>query len=464
MKKNDHHRLLFASAVTVFVLSLPKPLFAHAFGQNFSLPIPTWLFFFSGIGVVLLSFALALRSKSEVGSDGKYPSARFMIPPLAHVLLRRTMLMTASAFALAALVSAAFGPRLPSENLGSLTFWVALLIGVPFVSLLLGDVWGRIDPFRRLLMFARIGGRKEFPKGWEHVPASLLVFALFWLELVSNGWGADPRNLPTILCTYAIVTFLGVAMYGARDWYRYGDPLSSLFRMFARLSFVRYERGGVSLGMDRADDEENERIGAGYAAFVVLVLSFTMFDSLRSTELWRDAYHWSFPYFAHFGSYSGHFLMLAMFSVIPIGLFGAFYVAVSVSSEDAIAARGPSSVLGAYANAVVPLAVAYHVSHYLAMFLIDAQYLVPALSDPLGLGWDLFGGAGFVPNIGLLDVRTLWYLEVAIVLIGHVASVRSAYRVARRLDRERPEAHLPMLALAVLYTSIGLSLFVLPMA
>ena len=40
---------------------------------------------------------------------------------------------------------------------------------------------------------------------------------------------------------------------------------------------------------------------------------------------------------------------------------------------------------------IIPIAFGYHFAHYLPNFLVDIQYAFISLTDPLALGWDLFG-------------------------------------------------------------------------
>ena len=42
---------------------------------------------------------------------------------------------------------------------------------------------------------------------------------------------------------------------------------------------------------------------------------------------------------------------------------------------------------------VIGCSVAYHLAHYLSMLLVSGQFIIPLVSDPFGLGWDLFGTA-----------------------------------------------------------------------
>ena len=66
----------------------------------------------------------------------------------------------------------------------------------------------------------------------------------------------------------------------------------------------------------------------------------------------------------------------------------------------------------------MPIALVYAIAHYFSLFVIQGQYMVPLLSDPFGKGWDLFGTAGFRPNIAILGPNTIWYVQVGSARAG----------------------------------------------
>ncbi len=80
-----------------------------------------------------------------------------------------------------------------------------------------------------------------------------------------------------------------------------------------------------------------------------------------------------------------------------------------------------------FAHSLVPIAFAYAFAHYFTLVLFEGQYLISSLSDPFGLGWDLFGTADRRPDFTLLAPATVWYLQVAVVVLGHVAGVVLAH-------------------------------------
>lgn len=119
----------------------------------------------------------------------------------------------------------------------------------------------------------------------------------------------------------------------------------------------------------------------------------------------------------------------------------------------------------AYAYSLLPVALFYHLAHNAMHILMEGGAIVPMLSDPLGTGADYFGTAGM--QIGhLLSDETLWYLQLGLILVGHLVGIVVAHHMSRRLFEERRHATLsliPMLAVMVLISVAGLSLMVLDM-
>ena len=81
-------------------------------------------------------------------------------------------------------------------------------------------------------------------------------------------------------------------------------------------------------------------------------------------------------------------------------------------------------------------------------------------SDPLGRGWNLFGTAGFYPDIGIVDARFTWYVAIGAIVAGHVISIWLAHRLALRelgASLQAAIASVPLTILMVIYTAISLS-------
>jgi hypothetical protein len=107
----------------------------------------------------------------------------------------------------------------------------------------------------------------------------------------------------------------------------------------------------------------------------------------------------------------------------------------------------------------VPIALAYVVAHYFSFFVREIQWVAPLASDPFGFGWDLFGTADVKPDIGVLPPKTIWYTQVAALVVGHVAGLVLAHDRAVELfesPRKAAISQYAMLVLMVVYTVTGL--------
>ena len=118
-----------------------------------------------------------------------------------------------------------------------------------------------------------------------------------------------------------------------------------------------------------------------------------------------------------------------------------------------------------FSYSLIPIALAYNIAHYITLFLIQGQLIITLASDPFGSGWDLFGTVNYSLNISIINARILWFLSVALIVIGHVLAVYLAHRVAIRTFTDRTVAQksqYPMLSLMVVYTVVSLWIIAQP--
>jgi hypothetical protein len=114
---------------------------------------------------------------------------------------------------------------------------------------------------------------------------------------------------------------------------------------------------------------------------------------------------------------------------------------------------------------LIPIAIAYHLAHYLTYLLIQGQLVIRLASDPFGFGWNLFGTARYRPDIGLVGARFAWYTAVSAIVLGHILAVYVAHVIALREYATRRAAlrsQVPMLVLMVGYTMVSLWIIAQP--
>ncbi len=84
------------------------------------------------------------------------------------------------------------------------------------------------------------------------------------------------------------------------------------------------------------------------------------------------------------------------------------------------------------AYAVVPLVAADYLARQLPHFLAHAPRIIPALSDPLDRGWDLFGTAhSSLYGTQLLSADATVIMQMAVVGVGTLAAIGATWRIVQ---------------------------------
>jgi hypothetical protein len=262
-------------------------------------------------------------------------------------------------------------------------------------------------------------------------------------------------------------------VFGHAEWARRGECFSAFFGIVSRFSVVAGAetvdgRVRLSLGWPGAKLAAAEALPISGALFLLLALSSVSFDGLSKTFSWLGL-HGVNPL-----EYPGRSAVMVANSMGLALAFAAlaavFFVAV-FAGERLAGSGGPAKAGGLLVWSIVPIALAYHFSHYLIAFAVNGQYALVALSDPLARGWDLFGTAGLhvAPGIvaGSDSARTIWNLQAMAIIGGHVLAVLAAHLLAGRLHagrRATAASQLPLTLLMVGYTVFGLWLLSTPTA
>jgi polyferredoxin len=99
------------------------------------------------------------------------------------------------------------------------------------------------------------------------------------------------------------------------------------------------------------------------------------------------------------------------------------------------------SLFAGYSTALVPLGLAIWIAFTLSFTLTNISYAWPALSDPFGWGWNLFGtaGMGWTPYLS----GVVPYLQIPVLIVGLVAAVALTLRTAHQ-HGQRSLAALPV--------------------
>ncbi|WP_246677492.1 hypothetical protein [Mesorhizobium sp. B2-3-12] len=449
---------------------LPPPAFAHASDRGHVLLLPTGYYLIGGAFAVAISFlVLALLPPDPLGRFWRRRLPLFTFNDSA-----RTIVSLISFAGFAILITAGlFGSRDPLSNPLPLVIWTLLWAGLTLLQGVFGDLWSWLNPWYgpwRLL--SRLTGRGDvgawrLPQWLGCWPAVVLFFAFAWFELIDPA-PDDPARLAFAAGLYWLFTLIAMLLFGYDKWSRSGEFLTMFFSMVARFAPVgRDEQGRLGLCWPGAKLLAAEPLPASGIAFLLLALSSVSFDGLSKTFFWLGLFGINpleFPgRTAVIGSGS---LGLVLTFVL---LAGAFLLAVLLGQRLAGSDRPLAQAAGLLVWSIVPIALAYHVAHYLTALLVDGQYALASLSDPLALGWNLLGTADMQVEAGIVagagSAWWLWNIQAGAIISGHVLAVLVAHGFAWRLHPQPARAALsqfPLTVLMIAYTIFGLWLLATP--
>jgi hypothetical protein len=202
---------------------------------------------------------------------------------------------------------------------------------------------------------------------------------------------------------------------------------------------------------------------AGLVAVVCAMIGTVTFDGASEGSLWRQTggrLERDLAGSGLGGDLAGLVVGVAGIIVAIALVAGAYRAAVAAAARLDRGRRYDGARLAALlAPSLVPIALAYAGAHYVSLLLFQGQMILPLLSDPAGQGWDLLGLAAGDIDYSFIGPETFWYIQAALVILGHVAALALAHDRALVLYRNRKQAARSqywMLGVMVTFTVLAL--------
>ena len=497
------------AAATVCVGSAPAR--AHGFGQRYDLPLPLSFYLFGAAAAVVFSFVVIGLFVRRAPRTPGYPHVDLRGHALGRLIgsCVPVLKLLVLGLALVTVLAGFWGNSNPYQNIAPTMVWIIGWVGLAYVSAFVGNVWAAVNPWRTLFDLAE-SLHKRMHRGHDlslHLtypatlgvwPAFALLLAFSWTELVYPS-PAVPAHVAWLLVAYSVLTWAGMAVFGSAAWLRHGELFTVYFSLFARLAptevrvlelalceqcnahcrspdgpcincYDCLQRAGsqqwaLALRPFGAGLLDSRPVSTSMAAFVLLVLSTVLYDGVLGTPEWTEIETALLAHTPGIGDVAAPAIRTIGLAVFWAFFFGAFLAVSALMSAAVAAHRSTWDFARTMSLTLVPIAIAYHLAHYLTYLLVQGQYIIPLLSDPFGYGWDLFRTAGYRVDIGIVGARFTWFAAVAAIVAGHIVAVYLAHLRSMRISETRSAAlrsEVPLTALMVVYTFISLSILAEP--
>ncbi len=301
-----------------------------------------------------------------------------------------------------------FGNESSKTSVAPLILWVFLWIGVPVLGLLFGDIYSKFNP---LNLFSLKSDKPE-----SVYFACILFIGLTWFELVWKEPG-NPLNIAIVLITLFVC--VNLLRYFLKKSLIEVDPLLLLHYLYSKLKLFNSRPYFRSL----LDNIGNLAKLRGIEYFVLLMIGTVTYDGLRETTFWYN----------QFGSRTDDMgFSTMMFLIMNLGtiLFYRFacFFAIKVGGSD-LKLNHVSNLFG---HTMLPIAFAYHVTHYLTLLLFESQTFFYRLNYPIGIGMNILNVQEPTINY-FVEPLVIWGIQVAVTLLGHMLSVVLAHDLAVKL-------------------------------
>ena len=289
-----------------------------------------------------------------------------------------------------------------------LILWIFLWIAVPVLGLVFGDLYAKFNPLAIIVNREGVSHNVYF--------ASFLFICLTWFELVWNKPG-NPRHIGIVFLILLVVVSVVQRFYNKTIIEV--DPLLLLHHLYSKMRITNSKPVFRTL----LNNISNLAQLKGMEYFILLMIGTVTYDGLRETTFWFELFG-SQTYETSFSTVA--FLLINLLIIVFYRF--ACYFAIRVSGED----LNLNEISLKFGHTMLPIAFAYHVTHYLSLLLFEFQTVVYRLNDPFGFGWNLFNVQEPEVNY-FLEPIALWTIMVIVTLAGHMLSVVLAHDLSVKL-------------------------------
>ncbi len=444
----------------------PVEAHAHTSEQGYVLLLPTGLYITTGVTCVTLTLLLLMLLPTRITHWVFRPIKVMQI----YDLPLRHLTSCLSALFLAFLIWRGLtGTSDPLDNPLPLFIWTVWWVILISLQGLIGNIWRWANPWTGpafiLAYITQSRAPFRYPRKLGHAPA-IVGFMLFGGFLLADPAPSDPTRLARILGGYWYFTMTGICLFGPR-WLSQAEPITLLMRSYSGISLFNFTKRGVFLGVPGWKLLRRKPSKPGLAIFALLLLGTGTFDGLNETFWWLGILGINpleFP---------GRSAVITqtITGLIVVNLTLIMTCALCLYTGDKLChlTRPLRVSFCLYAPTILPIALGYHIAHYLTSVMVSGQYVLKSMTDPMGNGADILRLGSYYVTTGFFNtpdtVRIIWLTQAGAVVAGHVVAILLSHALALKDHNSHRSAilgQLPLTLFMIGYTMLGLWILASP--
>ena len=456
----------------IFSLFVFESSYAHVSERALVLLLPTEIYIPSGIAVLILTIILTyfipiilknLFNETQIIHFNDNIIFQNLTKYSQNLISTFSLL-----FILILLLFGWYGPRDPLSNPLSLFIWTVWFIGFPILQIIFGNLWFFLNPWIGIVNISNLNkGFFILREKYYYFPATLsfLIFSLFMLVYLSPN---DPAILANVVFFYLVYNFICIFLFGEK-WLEKSECFSVFFSFLSKLSLLWFSNSKVLIGFFGARLTNITYLPISFSIFICTILATLSFDGLNETFWWFKIinvnpleFHGRSSVYLENSIGLISFVMFLFLVFSFVNFIGLFFIGQSNKTFQ---------IVGIQSISLLPIALGYHVAHYLTSFIVDIQYVVSTLTDPLNVGDDYFNFGIIYETTGFFNtietVNLIWIIQGSAIVIGHVLAVLLSHKICYQYlnkNREIFISQIPISCFMICYTFLGLWILSSPIA
>ena len=444
---------------------VPASAFAHVSERALILLLPTEFYIPAGIAVLILTILIAyLTPVSFITS--LFLTYKFKVNIHNYISVKaiedlKILISCISLIFLITLIIFGYiGSRDPLANPLSLFIWSVWFMVMPVIQIIFGNVWAFLNPwygFGRLFFKNKILFKLDQNYSLVFSSFGFLLFSLFMLVDIAPD---DPDRLANIVTIYLLVNFIFMKIFGV-DWLKNGECFTSFYRLLSKLSWIWIKEGKIYVGFFGSQLKNINTFPPMSVLFSSIILATLSFDGLNETFLWFKIINVNpLEFYGRSSVVLENSSGLIFFAIL---LFLIFSITIFLGHKFINEKVTFKNIIGINSIALLPIALAYHIAHYLTSFLVNIQYSYKVASDPLNNGMDLLSLGDFNVTTSFFNtietVKLIWFIQAAAIVIGHVIAVLLAHSICEGYLKTKSSiliSQFPISIFMIGYTFLGL--------